>query len=470
MASTVSLLHRRASERPTTRTLVSRRWDLNAAQVSGYVARFARVFADRGIRPRDAVLIACDNDLSFLLTFALEQIGAVSAVAPSSTVPPFFANAWFITDRNDRRNDGPRIVIDDDFMALLVTVEPLSQPSAALTEDSLVRIIFSSGTTGTPVGVPFTLAQVVARTTAAEETWMPDRPFLSLITMASASGYLTACANVRSGDCYFSPGDPIDNERLLRSNYIATVKASPLQLAAVCDVIREPLIDLTWIESAGAPIAPPLARRLHQWAPNATLTNLYGSTEAGTVAIGVVAADGITDPATVVPGSEIEVVDSDDRVVEDGTEGEIRWRRPYQATQYVTGERTSLRDGWFYPGDRAVRHADGTLTLLGRVDNVLNIGGVKVQLEALDAAVEERTGLRDVAFFDAPTANGGVELVFAIANGQSGVTTTINDELVAITGLADVAIFHIDVLPRTPTGKVQRTLIRSAFLRATSRS
>jgi len=247
---TVALLYDHAQRRPQASQLISRRWELTTAQVAGYVARMARAFGQRGIASGDLVSIACDNDLAFLVTLALEQIGATSCTAPSGVAHDALGISWHITDVV-AETAAQTILIDDAFMVALVSVEPLLTIASPSTETTPVRLIFSSGTSGIPVAVPFTLEQVIQRATLAEAIWMPDRPFMSLITMASASGYLTAMANVRSGDTYFSPGDPIDNARLLRENNVSTVKASPVQLAALCALPDVTLPDLSWPDRIG---------------------------------------------------------------------------------------------------------------------------------------------------------------------------------------------------------------------------
>lgn len=459
---TVALLYDHAQRRPQASQLISRRWELTTAQVAGYVARMARAFGQRGIASGDLVSIACDNDLAFLVTLALEQIGATSCTAPSGVAHDALGISWHITDVV-AETAAQTILIDDAFMVALVSVEPLLTIASPSTETTPVRLIFSSGTSGIPVAVPFTLEQVIQRATLAEAIWMPDRPFMSLITMASASGYLTAMANVRSGDTYFSPGDPIDNARLLRENNVSTVKASPVQLAALCALPDLTFPDLSRIESAGGPLSVALAQRLSEVAPSASLLNLYGSTEAGTIAVARIADDGTTPPAVLVAGADVEVVDDLDQPLPHGTEGLIRWRRPYQATHYADGTRTSLRDGWFYPGDRGVIHPDGTFSILGRADNLVNSGGVKVQLEALDARLSTVPGLVDWAYFTDVDAFGIERLILAavaLPEHQSTLVAAVNERT------PDVPVnrlYLVDEIPRNAMGKVLRHELRQRF-------
>jgi acyl-CoA synthetase (AMP-forming)/AMP-acid ligase II len=88
--------------------------------------------------------------------------------------------------------------------------------------------------------------------------------------------------------------------------------------------------------------------------------------------------------------SEIEIVDTQGMPVAEGLAGEVRIRNGHMVTGYDgLPEETArrFRDGWFYPGDIARWEPDGVLRLLGRADDVVNLGGFKLNLGDLDAAM-----------------------------------------------------------------------------------
>ena len=82
-----------------------------------------------------------------------------------------------------------------------------------------------------------------------------------------------------------------------------------------------------------------------------------------------------------LPGVELEVVDAEDRPQPPGCGGAIRLRAPGMAEGYLDNPQQTaqrFRDGWFYPGDIARWEPDGVLRLLGRADDVVNLGGFKL--------------------------------------------------------------------------------------------
>ena len=61
------------------------------------------------------------------------------------------------------------------------------------------------------------------------------------------------------------------------------------------------------------------------------------------------------------------------------------------------GDDPHFEDGWFYPGDIATLSPDRMLTILGRNDNVVNLGGVKTTLETVEAGLSSAPGVKEIA-------------------------------------------------------------------------
>ena len=419
----------------------------------------------QGIRAGDLVALSCANDIGFLLTFALEQLAATSFALPFHDIPSTVPFDWSLTDLPLEAHPENVLIIDDGFMAAVTACAPRTEVTQFSVDDAPLRLVFSSGTTGRPVGVPHSAPQLRERALIAEGLYMEQRPYMALIPMSGASGLITAYANIYSGEPYFSPGTAVDNLRLLRDNHISTVKGSPAQLqelAAAWD--GEPLHDLVVVGSVGGPQFPALSRQLTVMAPNAQLINLYGSTESGIIAISTIGADFVSPPAEVASDVVLEIVDDDDTLLPPETPGNVRYRRECQATHYYGDERASLRDGFCYPGDRGVRHVDGSFTILGRSDNLINANGIKVQIEDADAIALSVAGVGDAGFFVTVDQHNSPVLALALVPAPS---TDRNDLTAALTlALAAVpmgAIIVTDVIPRNALGKTQRTILRERF-------
>lgn len=127
-------------------------------------------------------------------------------------------------------------------------------------------------------------------------------------------------------------------------------------------------------------------------------------------------------------------------------------------------------------GDRMERIAGGYLRALGRVDDTMNLGGVKVSSADLEAAIGDVDGVAEVAAVAVPPAGGGPErlIVFAVPSGdatnadgldaeavRSAMQQSIRSRLNPLFKVHEVVL--IDALPRTASNKVMRRTLRSAY-------
>ena len=125
------------------------------------------------------------------------------------------------------------------------------------------------------------------------------------------------------------------------------------------------------------------------------LYNLYGSTEMSGVLLKKVHGDEehITAGKPYIDVS-ILIVDENLNPVPDGETGELLISTSYMSRLYwklpeLTAEKWVNIDGklWFHSGDRAVRHPDGDLDILGRIDNMVKLRGFRVETGEVEAQI-----------------------------------------------------------------------------------
>jgi fatty-acyl-CoA synthase len=142
--------------------------------------------------------------------------------------------------------------------------------------------------------------------------------------------------------------------------------------------------------------APDTLRKLQeQWAPAIQIT-AYGCTEIGGVACFNEATDTLEQRVTTsgrpFPGIQLRVVDPSNRPVPTGERGEIV-ARGYSVFEgyYKDPERTAEvidDEGWFHTGDIGSMDADGRVSYLGRLKDMLKVGGENVAAAEIEALVE----------------------------------------------------------------------------------
>lgn len=168
-------------------------------------------------------------------------------------------------------------------------------------------------------------------------------------------------------------------------------------------------------------VAPPEAlRAMQRRMPHSTLVNAYGMTEFGGSVVMVDPADGddarLATQGPPFPGLEIGIRDEADRPLPAGERGEIVIRGPsmfggYHNDPAKTAEAIDA-GGWYHSGDLGTIGADGRLRYLGRLKDMLKVGGENVA--ALEIAshlqahpcvsVAQVVGVADEKYGEVPAA------------------------------------------------------------------
>ncbi len=161
----------------------------------------------------------------------------------------------------------------------------------------------------------------------------------------------------------------------------------------------------------------------------------YGSTEAGSAATGDAALIDRHPGAVghVRDGVVVEVVDDQDQPLPSGTAGTVRIRTPYMVNTYETlpgqsaeASGQAFREGWFYPGDHGVLEADGFLSILGRLGDVVNLGGAKVSIPDMEQRLEGMPGVDDFCLLALPLPDGD-RLAVVVVPKQDALSAPMHD-------------------------------------------
>jgi oxalate---CoA ligase len=122
-------------------------------------------------------------------------------------------------------------------------------------------------------------------------------------------------------------------------------------------------------------------------------------------------------------------------------------------------------DGWFRTGDQGVLDADGYLTLVGRIKELINRGGEKISPREIDEVLLAHPKVAEAVCFGVAHPTWGEEVAAAVVVREP-VTEA---DLLAFCRerLADYKrpkqIHITDTIPRTATGKIQRGVVAKAF-------
>ncbi|MDQ6781857.1 MAG: AMP-binding protein, partial [Actinomycetota bacterium] len=221
--------------------------------------------------------------------------------------------------------------------------------------------------------------------------------------------------------------------------------------------------------SAGEALTVALARRCRAFLGCPVLDGL-GSTEVGQTFLSNTVScvrDGTV--GRPLEPYQVAVRDGLGRPSEPDALGTLWVQGPTVLIDYLgqAGTAVAGRDGeWLCTGDRAVVDADGFVSLRGRIDDIELVGGINVAPSEVELVLSANPGVMEVAVAGVQDGAGGSHLeAFVVA--APGAGADLGAELVDAARdnlarhLVPRAVHLVDDLPRTPTGKLRRFVLRS---------
>lgn len=310
--------------------------------------------------------------------------------------------------------------------------------------------LFTSGTTGLPALVELTIEQVVAaaRGVAARLRLGPADTALAINELNHTLGFVTTLlapllAGGRTVVCGFHAPGLLDAASTHRPTWCASSPALLRQLLRMSETGMLALPHLRLLRASSAPLTPALQRRLGERFQIPVL-NAYAMTEAP----GEIASQPLPPER-----SRIGSVGRPTLCEVSVRAGEIWVRGPNVAQAKQDSE------GWLRTGDLGVLEPDGELTLLGRVDDVINYGGEKFAPQEVEAVAEMHPGVVQAVAFpvhdDVLGQKVGLAVVLRGEVSRRELRAHLLDHLSP--GKIPQTIRRVPAIPTTRRGKVVRS-------------
>ena len=507
------LLDRAALRYPEAPAVVDGARRLTYAELACQAAALGRSLADLGIAKGDRVLIALTNRLEHVLVYwALQRIGGVptpvnfrlsarelryvledcgarvSLFEPATAAGMLeAAEGW----------PGLLVSVGDEAPAGGIRFAELLGPGRAsldrdVSESDLSLILYTSGTTGRPKGVPRThrnhhagaLAHVIQCGYQWGERTLGVMPLYhtmgihSLTSMAAVNGCFVCQADWSAdGALTLLEGERVTALYLIPTLYHDLVAAAGFSSATVSSVRK--------LAYAGAPMLAALAEACVKAFHPEVFVNHYGSTEIYTFSVfrdvhtkaGCAGRPGIHSTLRVVEASTERRVGPDE-TVPPGQKGEIiasldsdeafagYWKRP-------DADAKALRNGWYFTGDMGYLDEVGDLFVSGRVDDMIISGGENIHPVEVEEVLARHPQVRDVAVIGEPDKKWGERVVAFVVPGHAGLTAAALDcYCLESPDLANFKrprrIVFVEEIPKTASGKILRRLLREGQYREAS--
>lgn len=369
-------------------------------------------------------------------------------------------------------------------------------------------ILYTSGTTGKPKGILHTTGGYLTQTSYTHNAVFDLKPETDVYWCTADIGWVTGHSYIVYGPLsngatqvmYEGTPDTPGRDRfwqLVDKYKVSILYTAPTLIRTMMkwgDDIPAgyDLSSLRVLGSVGEPINPEawMWYREHIGHNNTPVVDTWWQTETGAVMISPLPGVTAAKPGsamTALPGISADVVDDQAQSVPDGGGGFLVLREPWPSMlrtiwgddkRFIDtywsrfGAGAGNGDDWIYfAGDGAKKDADGSLWLLGRVDDVMLISGHNISTTEVESALVSHPAVAEAAVVGATDATTGQAIVaFVIPRGSTDIEGDAGEKLnvdlrnhVAKT-LGPIAkprqIMLVTELPKTRSGKIMRRLLK----------
>ncbi len=441
------------------------------------IAQWTRALAASSIRP--GMLVGLQHDqryLHFLLIQACQLLGATSVSLSRGDIAihdPILDRCDFLCLQapGDLSSDGMLTLsqeVVDRVIQMPVTQADLRLLDRCPGDHMILRLVKTSGSTGRP--------KVMAMSHAAMNELLrktlriPNDPgyawnFLNLYDFTLRSALRETEIALRFGQTVVaSSGATLLTDMRRFVEFRCTVVSGEAMYLA--DSIpadwRGPRHGLLLVKGGALSTA---ARNLLRERLVTHLYHNYGANEVNRIAN--IGDDGV---GTLEHGVRARIVEDDGVELPIGAIGQIEVTPTLVDGYLWDPEATAraFRDGWYRTFDLGLMPEPGRLIVLGRADDMVNIGGVKFAPQALENRIRGLPGIRDAVLLGVPTTDGTNELIVVLETDATHLPAPLQQAIVSILA-GTVRRFTgrlRPALPRTETGKVQRAVLRDELASA----
>jgi acyl-CoA synthetase (AMP-forming)/AMP-acid ligase II len=493
-----AVLRAAAAEAPDREAVVTADERVTFAELLDRVRRFSAGAVAAGLSAGDRVAVWAPNSLEWAVAaLGLTGIGAV--LVPVNT--RFKGDeARYLLDKTG----AVALVLDEEFLTGLLGRDPLEalgnpdvqvirtagldgfaaagegisdddvdKLAAAVTDDDISDLIFTSGTTGRPKGVITTHDQ----STRVFQTWADTvglregERMLVVSPFFHTFGYkagLLACLLKRATCVPLKVFDVDEALRTVQAERIDVVPGPPTLYASLLEhpSLREAPLNLRLAVTGAAVVPQELVRRMRTELGFAEVITAYGLTECTGLATACRPGDA-DEVIALTSGRAVEGVEV--RVLAPvGEPGEVLVRG-YNVTQgyWEDPEATAEAiepDGWLHTGDVGVMDETGNLRITDRIKDMYVVGGFNAYPAEIEQVLVQHAAVSEAAVIGVPDERlGEVGKAFVVPRTGADID---GDELIAWCRerLANYKVPRfvevVEALPKNATGKVTKNMLR----------
>lgn len=486
LSSIVEYIAYNASVTPDKPALADSKRLLTYSMLWSEIYGLSRELSRLGVNAGDSVVVSCSQNTTYMVCeFAIQLLNAVFIPVEKNAAKDRAAE--IITESKavlyiGKAPFGSMLFLDIEqvpqFSVKNKDIPSYSEISFPARED-ISEILFSTGTTGKSKGIVLTHGNDIA---LAENVMYgvrmkKDNTELIPMPLSHSHGLRRTYANLLNGStAVFADGVTLLKQvfNLMDTYNITSMDLSPSMLSIIFKLSGDRLSQysdqIDYIQLGSAPLAEEDKNRLMYLLPHTRLYNFYGSTESGCACLMDFNTSDIRPHCIGKPAknAEFKIVDNEKNTISSSADepgflasfGAMNMKCYFNAPDLTE---SVLKDGWLYTSDLGYIGDDGFVYMLGRKDDVINYGGMKIAPEEVESIIMENPQITDCACVpvDDPLT-GQAPKLFIVPKDPSGYDAKEFRRFIA--GALDQGkqpkyIEIIDKIPRTYNGKIQRNIL-----------
>lgn len=477
-----------AEHQPDRLALADSKQSVTYDQLWKRIYGLSRQLSSMGIGSGTCVVVECNQSVDYMTCeFAIQLLGGIFVPLEKNSAPDRVAeimksvDARLLMGRRPADRDIAFFSIDE---AGCFPWEEDTPPLEDLTfpeSDDTSEILFSTGTTGKSKGIELTHGNdiALAENVICGVEMKPGNVELVPMPLSHSHGLRRTYGNLVNG----SSAVFIDGVTLLKKVFdlmdrygVTAMDLSPSMLSIMFKLSKDRLGDyaqqLDYIQLGSAPLPEEDKLHLSRLLPHTRLYNFYGSTEAGCSCLldfnsmagkpGCIGKPAKNAHFIVVDEKRREIQSSKNNPGFLASAGSINmksyWKEPELTAQ-------TMENGYIYTKDLGYIDEDGLIFMLGRKDDVINYGGIKISPEEIESIVIKHPDIADCACVPMkdPLTGQAPRLFLSIKENAvydpKEMKNFLSKNLDANKQPKRVEV--IEAIPRTYNGKIQRNKLLS---------
>lgn len=462
--NTLESLNYWAQSKPDAAAFIDHTQEISYLQLHSLVMRMATFLDSKGIKAGSIVNVHLPSFLGWAAILSLEALGATSVSRPEvAASKPILIPDWHIARTPDPvLDDCKNIIFDVSEFQSFSQIRPITDFAGFSSQADIVRLFLTSGTTGDVKFVPLKVGTIPAYVTR-KHYWdqIGSKTHLLLNPLSAKQTYGYGLKSIYSGKpMYFCSAFDYNLPAMIRRYNIDSISGSGQQVSKLLELIQQTgtqLPNLRNVVLSGSEPNPRIVDKIRQEL-NCKIFNAYGSTEVGNVCLSEI-GEPIQNGARLNEDVTVEIVDENNQILPRNEIGLIRYRSESMTDSYyknIEDTKKFFRDGFFYPGDLGKLTQSGKLILAGRLEEVINIGGVKINPDQIDNIAMSHLGVIDCASFQFVDEQGEEKVAIAIVITEDFDNSHFTRTMKVKSPVALSLIVERKFIPRNENGKVLR--------------